>query len=142
MIEEQGMVVSVPRPGRAVIAVTKGSACHGCSQKKSCNLSLDTGQLEVEVDNRAGARPGNKVLICIPPRQLVKGSLIGYLVPALSLIIGAVAGSGSGWFANPDTGAIIVGFAALLLSLAVVLQYDKIFHKGKLVQPSITKIIA
>src|SRR5512135_3614856 len=115
MIEEIGTVKSVDGL-LARVNVAKKGACEGCTAG-ICKPE-DQG-MEIEALNRAGAGVGQRVRVSIQSVAYVKGSLIVYGVPALSLVIGAVVGKEfvSRFFAgaDPDMLSAVVGFGACLV---------------------------
>ena len=103
MLEETASVVST-RGDRATVALVRSDACGGCSAKQMCHPSSgDTMQMEVR--NIAGAHPGDKVIVSLPPGDLLKASATAYLMPAVA----AVAGGAIGWSRYGTDGAAIVG---------------------------------
>jgi len=61
--------------------------------------------MQMEVKNLAGAHPGDKVIVSLPPAELLKASATAYLMPAVA----AVAGGAVGWSRYGTDGAAIVG---------------------------------
>ena len=112
MIEHEGVVRSVSG-GKAVIAVHTGG-CGGCGHQAGCGLGRLAGKagstaLTLPVDE--SIRPGAQVLLSLPAGRLLRGALLAYLLPALSLLIGAGVGAGLGG----SDGAAAVGAALGLL---------------------------
>jgi positive regulator of sigma E activity len=64
--------------------------------------------MQMEVKNLAGAHPGDKVIVSLPPAELLKASATAYLMPAVA----AVAGGAVGWSRYGTDGAAIVGTVA------------------------------
>jgi len=103
MLEETASVVSLAGD-HATVVLVRSDACGGCSAKHMCHPSSgDTMQMEVK--NAAGAHPGDKVVISLPPGELLKASATAYLMPAVA----AVAGGAVGWSRYGTDGAAIVG---------------------------------
>jgi sigma-E factor negative regulatory protein RseC len=88
MIEEIGIVASTEGP-TAVVNVPKKSACDGCTAG-----TCTTGErsMEIVAFNKAGAQPGQRVKVVIQSYAYLKGTVIIYGIPALSLVLGAVVG--------------------------------------------------
>jgi sigma-E factor negative regulatory protein RseC len=131
-MEEIGVVTSVDGPIAKVI-VKKKSACDKCSAG-TCSI---TGEgAEIEGLNDAGAKVGQRVRVVLQPYTYVKGSLVIYGLPALALILGAVAGKEffSSMFerADPDSVSAIFAFAFFALSFLAVRVWSR--RAGKKIQ--------
>ncbi len=115
MLEETASVVSL-EGDRAKVVLVRSDACGSCSAKNMCHPS--SGQtMEMAVLNSAGARPGDRVIVSLPPGELLKASATAYLLPAVA----AVAGGAVGWSrTGTDPGAIVgsvIGLAAATIYL-------------------------
>ena len=82
MLEETASVVSV-EGSLAKVSLTRSEACGSCSAKNMCH---PTGEKSMEMDvlNSAGAHPGDRVVISLPPAELLKASAAAYMVPAVA----------------------------------------------------------
>jgi sigma-E factor negative regulatory protein RseC len=91
---EEVAVVTAMRPGGQVeVKVRRAEACHSCAAKGACTtLAGNTGDLILVVDNPVGAAPGDQVTLTLDEASVIKASAVLYLVPALGLVGGAVAG--------------------------------------------------
>jgi len=103
MLEETASVVSL-KGDRAIVALVRSDACGGCSAKHMCHPSSGDA-MQMEVRNLADAHPGDKVIISLPSKELLKASATAYLMPAVA----AVAGGAVGWSRYGTDGAAIVG---------------------------------
>lgn len=141
MIEEIGTVKSLAG-GMAVVLVPRKSACEGCTAG-ACKP--DEQAMEIEAVNRAGAQVGQRVKVAIAPSAYMKGSLIVYGVPALALVLGAVAGKE--WLSSllpgrdPDMLSAIAGFASMFLALVVVKLWSLGAGSSSAGKPVIEEII-
>jgi len=109
-LREEGVVVSVAR-GVARVRIGRSGACGSCASRGVCNpLGLDEGEMEVEVTNCLDARPGQRVVLAIEERQVLKGALWFYLLPLATFFggYGVAARLGMG-----DAAAILAAFAGL-----------------------------
>lgn len=120
MLEETASVVSL-RGDSATVVLVKSEACGGCAAKNMCHPSSGN-TMQMEVKNVAGAHPGDKVVISLPPDQLLKASVTAYLMPAVA----AVAGGAIGWSRYGTDAAAIVG---TLVGFAVATVY--LFWHGR-----------
>lgn len=123
MIEETARVVQV-QGQRVWISAIERSACGGCAQG-GCSTRVLAKMLprrELEVDSEMPLSPGDLVVVGIDEGALLKGSLMLYIFPLLSLFFGAAltqvlaqsldSGSGEAWAV---VGAAIGLFASLLV---------------------------
>lgn len=118
MIEERARVVAVEGP----YAWLEGgaTACGGCGARGACGTAAVAGWLarhrrRVRALNRAGARPGEEVVVGLAEGALVRGSLLVYLVPLAAMISGAVAGVA--WFGAGDGPAAAGALTGLAMAL-------------------------
>ncbi|UCG39485.1 MAG: SoxR reducing system RseC family protein [bacterium] len=116
MLEETASVVAVVGNNARVVMV-RSEACGSCSAKSMCHPT--SGQsMEMEVRNPIGAVPGDKVVISLPPGDLLKASASAYLMPAAA----AVAGGAIGWSRTGTDGGAIIG-SAVGLGLAFLFLF-------------------
>lgn len=117
-LSQTGRVVSVVA-GEAVVALAAGG-CSGCGQKSACGLGRLAGAARenlVRLPACDGLRAGDAVMLEAEGGALLRAALLGYLVPALSLVIGAVGGDA--WLGS-DAGAVAGAGAGFLGGLLVV----------------------
>ncbi len=103
MLEETASVVSL-EGGNATVVLVRSDACGGCAAKHMCHPSSGDS-MQMQVKNLAGAHPGDRVIISLPPDELLKASATAYLMPAVA----AVAGGAIGWSRYGTDGAAIIG---------------------------------
>lgn len=111
MLKETATVVSTT-PKRAKVAIVRSEACGSCPAKNMCSTA--SGNLNVlEVRNPVKARPGEKVVIELQPRALVRATAMIYLVPTVSMVIGSTLG----WLrTSTDVGAMTGALAGFLVA--------------------------
>jgi sigma-E factor negative regulatory protein RseC len=120
MLKESAMVMSVST-GKARVALVRSEACGDCAAKSMCHPT--SGQTMVmEVRNPVEARPGEKVIISLPPQELLKATAMVYLMPAAAMVAGATAG----WLrADTDIGAIVGALAGLAAASGFLFLHDR-----------------
>jgi len=85
---EEGLVVAVAG-AVARVRVARSGTCGSCASRGSCNpLGLAEGEMEVEVDNLLDAHPGQRVVLALAERQLLKGALWFYVLPLATFFAG------------------------------------------------------
>ena len=115
MLEETASVVSL-EGSKAKVVMVRSDACGACAAKDMCHPS--SGEtMEMVVLNSAEAKPGDRVIVSLPPGELLKASASAYLLPAVA----TVTGGAIGWSrTGTDPGAIagsVIGLAAATIYL-------------------------
>jgi len=133
MLEETASVITIEKD-HAKVALVRSEACGACAARNICHPS-STKTMEMMVLNTAGAHPGDKVIISLPPSELLKASATAYLMPTVT----AVAGAAIGWSrTGQDSGAIIGCAAGLALGLGLLFFLDK---RHKIPEPFISRVL-
>jgi sigma-E factor negative regulatory protein RseC len=121
MARKKGRVSRVDSKGWALVITEKSDACSNCESAQFCHALADCSRMESRVINRANARVGDSVSLSLNTKSVLKSALILYLLPTLSLVMGAVGGAlmhnqiGIG-----ETGAAMVfGLAGLMAGFAI-----------------------
>ena len=75
------------------------SSCGSCEAKSGCGTSMLGDVLgkrftRFTAENAVGADIGDEVIVGIPERSLLSGSLMVYLLPVLTMILSALAADG------------------------------------------------
>ncbi len=113
MIETRGRILSIA-DGMAEVRIAAVSACGSCRSRSSCG----TGDSRVvRVEAGAAMHEGDEVALQLEESALVSGALLGYLMPALTLLGGALLATA---FHGSDAAAAIgagAGLAAGLIGL-------------------------
>ncbi len=141
MTEEIGVVKSLDGITAKVI-VPRKSACDGCTLG---TCKPDDQSMEIETFNQAGAKIGQKVKVTMKTFTYMKGSMLVYGIPAVSLVIGAVLGKEffSRFFTGIDSDVLsaIFGFCALAVSFIIVRIWINKASKRVETKPIIEEIL-
>ena len=139
-MEEIGVVKSTSGV-LAIVSVERKSACEQCTG--GCRIT-DAGA-ELEAINRAKAMKGQKVRVVLRPYSYLKGSMIAYGLPALALVLGAVAGkeffSRVFYPLDPDIVSAIFGFGAFFLAFIAVKIWSVRIEREASYKPVIEEIL-
>ena len=140
MISEQGIVEEIRR-NTAVIKIEKSASCKHCADKDSCSVA--DRNMFIQVKNILNAKEGDRVEVSVPEGTFVKLSLMVYIFPVVSLMIGAILGNflSNILITDPSaTAAITAGLflAASFLGLKVL---DKKKNTGEKYSPRMTRIV-
>jgi len=114
-LTKTGVVQSV-RNGIAVVAVASGG-CSSCGEKSGCAIGRMSGDNKtslIEVATAEHVSVGDSVTLSMPQVALHRAALIGYLIPAVTLLAGAIAGQAA---TGTDGGAAIGALAGLLAGM-------------------------
>ena len=112
-IERCGEVIRVAR-GVAQIRLEANAGCAGCGSRQTC-ASGDAAPLLIELAVPGKVQAGARVTITMPASSLTLAALLGYLLPPVALLIGAiVANLAFGSDLAAVLGAVLGLFAGVL----------------------------
>ena len=99
--------------------------------------------METRVLNRAKAEVGDRVVISLSASSVFKSAMILYLLPTVSLLIGALGGSGlhKQLGVGETAAAILFGFAGLILGFTIAGLISKRQTADSQLTPVIARII-
>jgi sigma-E factor negative regulatory protein RseC len=142
-MEETGVVIEADGP-KAIVMVKRQSSCDSCASGSSCKVTQSG--TEIEAFNAVRAKVGDTVLISFKAFTYLKGTLLIYGIPAVSLVAGAIIGKEYlGIFfpsADPDLLSAMAGFGFMLMSFVGVKLFIKRFERKKELVPVIEGIIS
>lgn len=119
-------IVQAVRDGQAVIAVAV-QGCASCGQKRSCGVGKMAGGGKttlVRLPASAGMRPGDVVSLSLAADAVNRAALLGYLLPAVVMVVGTVVGNTT---PGGDLGAAGGALAGLALGLLAVRLIQRFF---------------
>ena len=90
MLTEKGVIEKI-LDQNALVRIQRSSACAHCESRGKCEVTSDNAVL-IEVANDHRAKVGDHVELNMPANNLMKLSLLVYLLPIIALIIGAYVG--------------------------------------------------
>ncbi len=142
MIEETGVVVALSG-ALAEVETRRQGACGSCLANGACGTSLlarylGRRPLVLRALNRAGAAPGDSVIVGVPEEGLVTASLAAYLVPLLGLMAGGALGQGLGEDLGAGAGGSILG---ALLGLGLGLGWLSRFNRAHAQDPRYQAVV-
>ena len=143
MGRKKGIVRKVGNDGWALVVTERDDACQNCESAQFCHSLADCSRMETRVLNRVNAGVGDRVIISLSSRAVIKSGLILYVLPILSLLGGAV--SGYGFHQNlgmDETGAaILFSFLGLLVGFTIAGLIARHQNTASKLTPVITGII-
>ena len=143
MAQKRGLVRRVSRDGWAMVVTERDDACSNCESAQFCHSLADCSRMETRVLNRANAGEGDRVVISLSTKSVFKSAMILYILPTLSLLLGAIGGSGlHKQLGIGETGAaILFGFAGLILGFTIARFISNHPKAGNKLIPVITRIL-
>ncbi len=143
-MKEQGVVSRVISKNLVEVAFKRTEACpvpndehwYGACEKCRMCHNLEEGMVGIESVNEIGAKKDDIVEIEIPSGEVVKGSLVVFLLPILFMIVGYLIGA----LINEPVG-IILSIIFLLLSFFVIRWYDKNIQQKEALRAKILRRI-
>ena len=116
-------VVSCEPDGSARVMLVRQSACSGdCHQCSGCGAAKET--VFFTARNPVGARPGELVNVETETGPVLKAAALLYLLPVVLFVAGYLVGMQWGLGG-------LVGAAAFVLSIALIVAYDRLVMKKK-----------
>ena len=143
MAREMGRVTETSADGWATVLTERKDACRNCEASQFCNALTNCSKLETKALNKAGAGAGDRVTIHLSWHTVLKGAVVLYLIPALGLLTGAVAGSAfSKQLTLGETGAaLFFGLAGLILGFIITAAISRRMSARNRLTPEITQIV-
>jgi len=139
-MEEIGVVKSV-NGVTAKVVIKKTSACDHCI-KDHCDM--EGTNFEVEAINAARAEVGQTVKVVMKTQTYIKGAFLLYILPVLSLFVGAIFGAiylPEAFSMGQETAAVMGGFLMMFLSFVIIKIVSKKMEKKTQYQSVIEEII-
>ena len=142
MATEEGIVTETM--GRmAWVKTTRSSACNHCSAKNSCSAHGGGDSMLIKVENRVAARIGDRVLLTLKTKSLLKAAFLIYIFPILALLAGALIGAhfAEQMEANVSAIAAIVGGSAFLAAILIMKYQGNRMGRRSDYTPKILRVI-
>jgi sigma-E factor negative regulatory protein RseC len=139
---EKGIVTKL-ESATAWVTTTRTSACETCTAKSACRTLGGGKEMEVEAINLVGAKMGDWVVLGFETSALVKISFLVYIVPIISMIIGALIGQkiALSYHYNGSVLSAIMGFLFFFLAFLFIKSAGNKMAKKNEYQPKIIRII-
>ena len=114
-VEREGIVIGA-HAGVTRIRLEQAATCAGCGSRGTCSSASGKPQI-VEVRLPQPTSFGERVTLALPESSIALAALLGYLFPAVTLLVGAVIAAGV--FGN-DGAAVLGAVCGLLVGLFCV----------------------
>jgi sigma-E factor negative regulatory protein RseC len=120
LLLEEGTVVGIDGK-MARVRVARGAACGGCSSQGACSPLEPTGQeMVIRVENRLHARPGQRVVVGIDDRVVLRGAAWVYMLPLATFFAGYWLGARLLPVGEGELGGVAGAVLGLVGGLALV----------------------
>ncbi len=141
-MKEEGVVTELIG-GLAKIETTQTEACHHCGMKGACSTMGGMKKREIVVKNPLQAKEGDLVMIAVPRKGVMGAGFLVYLVPIITLLLGAALGSklGPKIGLNAQDGSVILGLLGLVIPWGILFFISKEIGRKKSLEVSIVKIL-
>lgn len=141
-MKEQGVITRILSSKLAEVAFQRSSACAKC---RACH-GLGEGMVGIEAENEVGAKRDDVVEIEIPSGEMIKGSMVVFLIPIFFLAIGYLIGAYlmrlvglGGW---EEGVGIVFGISAMLLSYFAISWYDRNIAQKEALRAKIVRVVS
>ncbi len=146
MLEETAQVVAV-EGGQVWVETERRSSCSSCAVNKGCGSAalakvLGQRRTRVRVLSDIPLRVGDRVLVGVHERAVVRGSLAVYAVPIVMLLLGAVLGElGARQFLwhNAELASLVLGSAGLVVGLWWLRVFSRRIRNSRDYQPVVLR---
>ena len=142
MATEHGIVIRTDS-GEAWVKTIKSGSCEGCSARGACHSLSDSGDMEVNAINKAGAKVGDRIVLSFETSSLLKATFLLYVFPILLLITGAAIGQETAPYfnVNPSGFSAIIGFSFFFAAVLVIkFKANKMAKKNEY-RPKIIRVL-
>ena len=128
-------VEKILHDGRAERSVPRKSACgHDCEECAGCGMT--GAAIKARAKNKAGAQPGQKVIVESSTKKLLGVVALVYLLPVVLFLLGYFLSDG---LAENIRYAIAIGAAAL--SMVPIVLYDRHARRNEILTYTILRLI-
>lgn len=144
-MNQQGYVIEIVDKNTAKLRMQKHSACASCG--KCRDLSSESKEILVEVDNTIGAKIGDYVEVNMENINVLKATALAYLVPLAFLLIGTATSYFVLYSLTGIEEIIIelisgsIGVFLMLVAYILLKKNDKKFHESRKFIPIITRVL-
>lgn len=125
-VERLGEVVAVEN-GVAKVRLEVAAACGGCGSRGSC-ASGGAAERVIEMHVSDHTRLGDRLAVSLPATALTLAALLGYLLPPLSLLAGAIVGALAFGGDLPAVLGALLGLSAGLLMVRLISAATPALH--------------
>lgn len=121
--------------GYALISVPRKSACgHDCEECAGCGMT--GAAIKAKAKNKAGAQPGQKVIVESSTKKLLGVVALVYLLPVVLFLLGYFLSEGLG-----ESIRYLIAIGAAALSMIPIVMYDRYARRNETLTYTILRLI-
>lgn len=139
-MREEGIVIEVSDDMTKVIVQSK----QNCEHCNLCSRS-EEGDLVIEAANPVSAAPGDRVVLEVSPGQIIKISLVVYILPLAALAGGVALGyflaDTFGISEKEDALGLALGAAGFIASVFALKAYDRHVAETNTARATIIEVV-
>ena len=121
--------------GYALISVPRKSACgHDCEECAGCGMT--GAAIMAKAKNKAGAQPGQKVIVESSTKKLLGVVALVYLLPVVLFLLGYFLSEGLG-----ESIRYLIAISAAALSMIPIVMYDRYARRNETLTYTILRLI-
>ena len=121
--------------GYALISVPRKSACgHDCEECAGCGMT--GAAIKAKAKNKAGAQPGQKVIVESSTQKLLGVVALVYLLPVVLFLLGYFLSEGLG-----EGIRYLIAIGAAALSMIPIVMYDRYAWRNETLTYTILRLI-
>lgn len=137
-IQEHGVVQDI-HDGVATVSVLRGGSCRECGARTLCKASDDDNHRVPALDP-LGVKPGDRVRITAPGKNVLLASVCLYGIPLLLLLLGIFLGAGI-FTDNPEIYGSLIGIVLCALYYIILRSAAGSKRQQQRLMPYIDKIL-
>jgi len=138
---EEGVVTELLNNNYANVKIPKKTSCGLCDHKGFCN-PFGKDHMVIAADNKLKAIVGQKVRIEVRAADEGKAITILYVIPLITMFIGALIGNALNLFENKDASAAFFSFLFLVITFLAIRYYSRTkYEKNISYKPIIIEIL-
>lgn len=143
---QQRVIVKKTDGDYAWVMVADGSGCGSCSSKNVCGsanllkplIDANSKNKNLKVRNTLNAQVGNEVMLELSSSDLLKGTLLAYLLPLVTLFVCALLGK----YFFGELASALFGIAGLFAGLFWVKNIVTGISGKRMIEPEMTSYAA
>lgn len=130
-LEETAVVVALEADGSAWVETRRQSSCSGCQARAGCGSGALAGLFarrhRLRAANPVRARVGDRVRLGIQGAALLRGAVMVYALPLVTLFLGGLFGEflDGRWRSGGEPGVLLGALAGLLLGLGLARRHAR-----------------
>ncbi len=138
-MNEYGQIVQV-KDDKAVIKINRSSACASCG---ACGIGSHKGEMLLTIPNTLNGEVGDYAELELSSTQVLKASVIVYLIPLIALFVGIAGGFmlAPAFGMDPELLGAVSGIGLTVIAFLGIRAVEPRFKKNHSFSPKMVNII-